>query len=373
MSTLAASSPGLLTIDLDALARNYRLLKQTAAPAACAAVVKADAYGLGLDCIAPALRAAGCEHYFVANLEEGSRLRRLLTDARIFVLAGAEPGEEVAIRDAELVPVLNSLPQIRRWIEAGSPTAYPVAIHVDTGMSRLGLNSGEVEAFAAEADLHTGVQIEYLLTHLACADEPENPLNDEQIGRFDALRGSIPEAKTSIGNSAGVFCGSKYCGDLVRAGVALYGGNPFLDRPNPMECVVRLFSPILQVREVTEPVTVGYGATHPVAPGARLATVGAGYADGYPRSLGNSGRAYVGGMHVPVVGRVSMDMLTLDVSNVPESALQPGTMVELLGDHMSVDELARAAGTISYEILTRLGSRWSRRYERSDRPPGGLG
>lgn len=368
MSTLAASSPGLLTIDLDALARNYRLLKKTAAPATCAAVVKADAYGLGLDAVAPALRVAGCEHYFVANLDEGSRLRRLLTDARIFVLAGAEPGEEVAIRDADLVPVLNSLAEIRRWVDAGSPSAYPIAIQVDTGMSRLGLNSSEVEAFAGDEDLRAGVQVEYLLTHLACADEPEHPLNDEQIRRFDTLRRLIPEAKTSVGNSAGVFCGPKYCGDLVRAGIALYGGNPFLDRPNPMECVARLSSPILQVREVTEPVTVGYGATHRVEPGARLATVGAGYADGYPRSLSNSGRAYLGSVSVPVVGRVSMDMLTIDVSNVRESVLQLGAMVELLGDHMDLDELARSAGTISYEILTRLGSRWRRRYERSDRP-----
>lgn len=363
-ATLTASSPGLLTVDLDAVARNYERLQKAAAPAICGAVVKADAYGLGLDAIAPVLREVGCEWFFVANLDEGRRLRRLLTDARIFVLAGAEPGEEAAVRDAELVPVLNSLPQIRRWTGNGYSTSYPVAVHIDTGMSRLGLDAAEVEALAADAKLCAALNIELLMTHLACADEPEHPLNEQQLRRFDALRRQLPPAKTCIGNSAGIFAGPRYCGELVRAGIALYGGNPLLGRPNPMECVARLHSPILQLRDLRESATVGYGATHSVQPPARLATVGAGYADGYPRSLGNSGRAYVGGVFVPVVGRVSMDMLTIDVSGVPDAMVYPGAMVELLGEHVDLDELARSAGTISYEILTRLGSRWRRRYER---------
>jgi alanine racemase len=363
-ATLTASSPGLLTVDLDAVARNYERLRKAAAPSICGAVVKADAYGLGLDAIAPVLREAGCDHFFVANLDEGRRLRRLLTDARIFVLAGAEPGEEAAVCDADLVPVLNSLPQVRGWVAAGHSTSYPVAVHLDTGMSRLGLDAQEVDALAADAGLCAQLNVELVMTHLACADEPEHPLNEQQLKRFDALRRLLPAAKTCIGNSAGIFKGARYCGDIVRAGIALYGGNPFLDRPNPMARVARLHSPILQVREFREPATVGYGATHTVTPPAKLATVGAGYADGYPRSLGNSGRAYLGGVFVPVVGRVSMDMLTIDVSEVPPSIVHPGAMVELLGEHVDIDALARAAGTISYEILTRLGARWRRRYER---------
>ncbi len=361
-STLTATSPGLLTVDLDAVARNYRRLLDTSTPAACGAVVKADAYGLGMDAIATTLYAAGCRHFFVANLGEGMRLRGHVGQAQIYVLAGAEPQEERGLRDAGLIPVLNSLSQIRRWVEAGGPTAARVVIHIDTGMSRLGLDVREVETLAQESELLAGLEIEYVMTHLACADEPGNPLNEQQLQRFDALRALLPAAKTCIGNSAGIYSGPRCCGDLSRAGVALYGGNPFVDRPNPMETVVRLHSPILQARQLSEPVTVGYGATYRVEPPARLATVGAGYADGYPRALGNTGRAYLAGVYVPVVGRVSMDMLTIDVSEVPSANVFPGAMVELLGDHVDLDELARAAGTISYELLTRLGARWTRRY-----------
>jgi alanine racemase len=361
-SATTVTSPGLLSIDLDAVQRNYRLLSQAAAPATCGAVVKADAYGLGLAQVAPSLRAAGCEHFFVANLAEGRQLGKLLAGAQIFVLAGPEPGEESSLRDAGLIPVLNSLAQIERWVEATGRRRLRVAIHIDTGMSRLGMDVREVGELAGKRGLLDVLEIEYVLTHLACADEPEHPLNEAQLTRFDRLRASLPAAKTCVGNSAAVFSGARYCGDLARAGIALYGGNPFLDKPNPMQPVVRLYSPILQVREVIEPVTVGYGATHVAEPPARLATVGAGYADGYPRALGNLAHAFLGGVSVPVVGRVSMDMLTVDVSAVPASQTSPGAMVELLGDHVPLDELANAAGTISYEILTRLGSRWIRRY-----------
>jgi alanine racemase len=366
-ATLAATSPGLLTVDLDALEQNYGKLVELAAPGGCGAVVKADAYGLGIEPVARTLHAAGCRHFFVANLAEGRRLRELLADAVIYVFAGPEPGEERSLRDAELVPVLNSLEQAKRWVEHGGTQAAPVAMHIDTGMSRLGLSPKEVEALASNTWLLDRLRIALVMTHLACADDPGNALNEEQLKRFDALRALLPEARTCVGNSAGVITGSRYGGDLARAGVALYGGNPFIDRPNPMATVVRLHSPILQVRDIDAPVTVGYGATHRVEPPARLATVGAGYADGYPRSLGNAARAFLGGVDVPVVGRVSMDMLTIDVSNVATDLAVPGAMVELMGDHTSIDELAGAAGTISYELLTRLGQRWTRRYEAGDR------
>ncbi|NIW24610.1 MAG: alanine racemase, partial [Gammaproteobacteria bacterium] len=259
------------------------------------------------------------------------------------------------------VPVLNSLAQARRWVEHGGTQDHPVAVHIDTGMSRLGFSASEVEGLAGDADLLAQLHIGLVMTHLACADEPDNALNAAQLARFDALRALLPDIKTSVGNSAGILSGNS--GDLARAGVALYGGNPFIGRPNPMQTVARLFSPILQIREIDAPATVGYGATHRVEPPARLATVGAGYADGYPRSLGNAGSAYLGGVEVPVVGRVSMDMLTIDVSGVATDVAVPGAMVELMGDHVSIDELASVAGTISYELLTGLGRRWTRRYD----------
>ena len=365
-ATLAATSPGRLTVDLDAVTKNYRQLVQSAAPGECGAVVKANAYGLGVGPVARTLHAAGCRHYFVANLAEGEQLRELLADATIYVFAGPEPGEEQALREAVLVPVLNSLAQVQRWVEQGGTEDYPVAIHIDTGISRLGLSASETEALSRDSDLLDGLRIAYVMTHLACADEPELTLNEEQLLQFDALRARLPDAATSIGNSAGVLSGARFSGDLARAGVALYGGNPFIDRPNPMATVVHLHSPILQVRQIDTPITVGYGATHRVEPPARLATVGAGYADGYPRALGNTGRAYIGGVEVPVVGRVSMDLFTIDVSDVSTDIAVPGAMVELIGDHIALDDLASAAGTISYELLTGLGSRWMRCYDSSD-------
>lgn len=362
-ATLTATSPGLLTVDLDAVAQNYRKLVECAAPGECGAVVKANAYGLGVEPISRRLHAAGCRHYFVANLAEGQQLRRLLADAAIYVFAGPEPGEERVLRDAGLVPVLNSLGQAQRWVEHGGTQDYPVAIHIDTGMSRLGLSANEAKMLAHDSSLLDQLSIAFVMTHLACADEPAHALNEEQLARFDALRALLPDARTCIGNSAAILSGVQHSGDLARAGVALYGGNPFVDRPNPMSTVVRLHSPILQVREIDGPVTVGYGATHRVEPPARLATVGAGYADGYPRSLGNAGRVYLGGVEAPVVGRVSMDMFTIDVSDIATDVAVPGAMVELMGDHIAIDELASAAGTISYELLTRLAPRWTRRYE----------
>ncbi len=340
-ATLTATSPGLLTVDLDALAQNYQTLVQSAAPGDCGAVVKADAYGLGVEPVSRKLHAAGCRHFFVATLAEGEQLKKLLADAHIYVLGGPEPGEERALRDAELVPVLNSLEQARRWIEHGGSKDHRVLVHIDTGMSRLGLGASEVEALSRDADLLDQLNIDFVMTHLACADEPEHALNEEQLARFDGLRALLPQAKTCFGNSAGILMGSRFSGDLARAGIAVYGGNPFNDRQNPMRTVARLYSPILQVRDIDAPTTVGYGATHRVAPPARLATVGAGYADGYPRSLGNAGCAYLGDIEVPVVGRVSMDMLTVDVSEVATNVAVPGAMVELLGGRSHLNRRAR--------------------------------
>jgi alanine racemase len=229
-------------------------------------------------------------------------------------------------------------------------------------MTRLGLTRAEVDALVADRALLSALEIEYVLTHLACADTPDHSLNADQLAAFASIRARLPKAKTSIGNSAGSFLSSGYHGDLVRPGIALYGGNPFAARPNPVEAVVSLRAPILQLRTLDAPATIGYGATYAASPPARIAVVALGYSDGYPRSLSNRGVASINGKRVPIVGRVSMDMLCLDVSALPKQDVSEGMLVDLIGDGVSLDEVATSAGTISYEILTHLGGRLRREY-----------
>ncbi len=353
------ASPGYLTVDLDALARNYHSLQAMAAPAECGAVVKANGYGLGMAPVAGRLSEEGCRHFFVASANEGASLREVLPEARIYVFEGVLEGGEASLLEANLIPVLNSLDQIRRWKAVGG--GRTAVVQIDTGMSRLGLSAREVEE-ASATGLLDGIDLDCVATHLACADEPSHRLNSEQLERFETLRRKLPEAKTSIGSSPGTLFGPASRGDLVRPGIALYGGNPFVSGDNPMEAVATLEAVILQIREVTEPVTVGYGATFTAEPPTRLATVSAGYADGYPRSLSQCGVGFLAGTEVPVVGRVSMDMITLDVSAVAPEAARPGDLVELVGPNVPLEDVAAAAGTINYEILTGLGSRWRRRY-----------
>ena len=352
------SSPGVLTVDLGALAKNYRTLREAAPGATCGAVVKANAYGLGVGPVAGRLWDEGCRHFFVATVKEGIELRALLPGARILVFEGV-PGAAASVVAADLIPVLNSIEQIRRWRKRAAGRA--AAIHLDTGMSRLGLTESDVRE-AGRAGLLAGLELAYALTHLACADVPSHPLNARQVRDFAELLTFLPAVRTSIGASAGILLGPDFQGDLVRPGIALYGGDPFAGGASPMAPVVSLEGIVLQTWTVTRPGSVGYGATHTVRPGARLATVGAGYADGYPCALGNRGVASVAGTEVRVVGRVSMDLITLDVSGLAPAEAQPGDRVELLGRNILLDDLARAAGTIGYEILTGLGPRWRRRY-----------
>ena len=350
---------GVLTVDLDALARNYRTLCIAASPAKCAAVVKANAYGLGVARVGQRLWDEGCRDFFVATAAEGLELRPVLPQTRIFVLEGVLQDGSPGLIDADLIPVLNSVEQINRWRSAD--TVKPAAVHLDTGMSRLGLSEAEVHE-AGDAGLFQGMQLQYALTHLACADEPSHPLNTEQIQSFARLLKHLPNVKTSIGGSAGILLRPEFHGDLVRPGIALYGGNPFLSGDNPMQPVVTLQGTVLQTREIARPLTVGYGATYKAPPGSRIATVGVGYADGYPRALGNRGVAFVAGSQVPVVGRVSMDLITIDVSGLPRSRVRSGDLVELLGPNVTLDDIARDSGVINYQILTGLGSRLHRRY-----------
>lgn len=358
----------VLTVDLGAVAANWRWLRDRVAGAACAAVVKADAYGLGAAKVGPALAAAGCKVFFVANADEGVALRAALNDgwpeAEIHVLGGLPAEAREAFVEHRLIATLNSLHDIDQWLSCPSAQGKPppANLHVDTGMCRLGLPPEELASLLASPARLAGLSLHSLISHLACADTPDHPLNQAQLERFRAARARLPAPRASLANSSGILLGAAYHFDLVRPGSALYGINPTPGRPNPMAQVISLQGKILQVRNVDTPQTVGYGATHRCAGPTRLATVGVGYADGYPRSLSNSGHAYIGDVRVPIVGRVSMDLITLDVTAAAEPLSRPGMTVELIGPHHSVDTVAEAAGTIGYEILTSLGSRYRRVY-----------
>lgn len=354
------SAGAVLTIDLAALADNWRTLKARLKPGAeLAAVVKADGYGLGAEQVGTALAKAGCKTFFVARLEEGIRLRKALPKGeRIFVLDGVLPGTAGEFPAHGLIPVLNEPGQIREWASLTQGQAK-AALHLDTGMNRLGLSPAELLSLQRELEA-SGLCL--VMSHLACSEETGNPKNAQQLGRFLETRKNLSHLPASLANSSGIFLGEDYHFDLARAGVALYGVNPTPGQPNPMRQVVELKGRIVQVRSVDLPETVGYGATHQVLGKSRIATVAVGYADGWPRALSNRGFGVLGGVRVPLVGRVSMDLITFDVTKAPSDAARPGGFISLLGEGASTDEVAGLAGTIGYEILTNLGPRYFRRF-----------
>jgi alanine racemase len=358
-----ARTGSLLEIDLDAIIGNWRRLGQRLGPgASCAAVVKADAYGLGMARVAPALWAAGCRLFFVARPDEGLALRRLLGAAEIAVLNGLLPGTEGDFRRARLIPVLNDLGQVAAWRARAQTRTLPAMLHIDTGMGRLGLAPAETARLVAEPSRLAGLTLRAVISHLACAEEAANALNAEQLARFRAPLAHLPGAPASLAASSGIFLGGDYHFDLVRPGAALYGVNPTPSAPNPMSQVVRLKGKILQTREIDEGMTVGYGATHRMRRPGRVATVAVGYADGWLRSSSQRGSATLAGQPVPVIGRISMDLLTLDVTEVDPALARPGSFVDLIDENHDVDAVAAAAGTIGYEILTALGRRHHRVY-----------
>jgi alanine racemase len=368
LASVPPRAAGALTVDLSAIADNYRTLKTAMQQRAVSAVVKADGYGLGAERVAPVLVQAGARSFFVAQLDEALKLRPLLDRCHpalsLYVLNGLMPGAEADYADNTILPVLNSLGQIEAWsaFARKRDTALPAAVHLDSGMCRLGLPPDEVEALRADPARLGGIVPTCILSHLACADEPEHPKNAEQLAAFKSALTALPRAPVSFANSSGIFLGPGYHFDLGRPGVALYGANPTPGRPNPMRAVIRLQSKILQIRAIDAPETVGYGATHRAPGPARIATVAVGYADGYLRSISSRGHAWVAGHRVPVVGRVSMDLLALDVTGVAPEKVRPGDWAELLNEQQTVDDLAQEAGTIGYEILTSLGDRYHRVY-----------
>ena len=355
-----------LTVDTSAIVANWLLLRERFTGDECAAVVKADAYGLGSVEVAAALTAAGCHTFFVATADEAVTLRDTLPDVRILVLHGVQEGEEFAFANRRIIPVLNSMQQFTRWQPIAAEHVHAVsALHLDTAMGRLGLQANEFkQLLASRPDALASARVGLLMSHLACAGEPEHPLNASQQQQFDALTASVPEIPRSLCNSSGIWLGKKFHGDLARPGCSLYGISPQTGILNPMQQVATWEAPILQIRTLERDQSIGYGATANASKGARIATIASGYADGVLRSLSNKAAGYIGKHRVRLIGRVTMDMLCFDVSAVPERDLNTATHIELLGDRdgIRVDDVADAAGTIGYEILTRIGARVRRVY-----------
>jgi alanine racemase len=344
-------------------------LRDLSAPAECAAVVKADAYGLGMAAVAPALARAGCETFFVATLGEAEELRALLARATIYVLAGLLEGSAPLYHQLGLRPVLNSADEIEEWaaFSKAAREKLPAAIHIDSGMNRLGLSAAEVEAVAGAKNFWNAFELAMVMSHLACADEPEHGKNAVQKKTFDALRSKLPKARASLANSAGILLGAGYHYDLVRPGIALYGGKASRTGANPFAPVVQLSGRVLQVRDVVPGETVGYGATRTLKRHSRIAVLAVGYADGVFRALSVADnrqglQVHFGSHPAPLIGRVSMDLITVDVTDIPHELARRGAWVELIGAHVAAHEFAAHAGTIDYEVLTNLGTRAVRRY-----------
>ncbi|ESR23618.1 alanine racemase [Lutibaculum baratangense] len=359
---------GRLIVDLDALAENYRALAARAGPAEAAAVVKADAYGTGVEGAVPALSAAGCRTFFTAILAEARRVKALAPDATVYALGGLAPGCAGAFAEARVRPVLGSPPEIEEWAEFcrshGKPLA--AALHADTGMNRLGLSLEQCRALSGSGALDQ-FEIALVMTHPACADDLSDPATEAQRRRFDEARALLPAAPASFANSAATLRDAAFHYDLVRPGIALYGGAAVNGAQNPMRNVVTVTARIVQLRDAKAGEAVGYGAVQHLRRDSRLAILSAGYADGYVRLAGGSdaragGSAFIDGTPAPLVGRVSMDLVAVDVTDLPEDAVAPGREVVLIGEEFTVDDVARLCGTIGYEILTRLGPRFLRQY-----------
>jgi alanine racemase len=385
-----------LTVDLPAIVANWQALRAQFTGNECAAVVKADAYGLGMVPVAQALAQAGCHTFFVATIEEGIALRAALADVRILVFHGVGRGEEFALVAHRLIPVLSSRAQIERWKPVAAEHVHAIsALHVDTAMARMGLQPEEcVQLLENEPTVLEACRIGLLMSHFACAPEPDHPLNARQLALFNSVVALAPSIPASLCNSGGIFLPRDYHFHLARPGCSLYGiapqqvptaiqtvrsaseperserGGAVAGASSPpaaqplIKQVATWQAPVLTVRTITQEQTVGYGATATAVKGTRIATVASGYADGYLRHLSGKGVGYLGEHRVPLIGRVTMDMLCFDVTGVPESAAHEGAMLTLLGDKagIRVDEVAQAADTIGYEILTRIGARVKRVY-----------
>ena len=365
---LPPGATGVITIDLDAVHANWRALAALVAPAECAAVVKADAYGLGAAKIVPALARAGCRTFFVATPEEGHAARLLVPEARLFALDGLFPGAAPLLLGADVAPVLSSLAEVEDWAReaarAGRP--LPAALQIDSGLNRLGLPESEVQALAAQPALLGALDLRLVMSHLASADDPADPNNEAQRAAFERRRALLPPAPASLAASDGLMLGPDYHFDLVRPGYALYGGQAFRGGATPVSPVVTVRARVLQVRTLETGSSVGYSATWRARRPTRIAVIAAGYADGIARALSApsdtaAAMVVVAGQRAPIVGRVSMDLITVDVTDVA-GEIRRGDLATLIGPGLTIEAMGTAAGTIGYEVLTRLGPRFVRQY-----------
>ena len=364
------AGPGLLTVDLRALADNWRLLAKRARPAQCAAVVKANAYGTGIEEAGPALWGAGARTFFVAQLAEGVTARSVLPEeATIYVLDGLEPDADPAdYAEWRLKPAIGSSEELERWAGFAERRGEiaPCALHIDTGMRRLGFNTvGELEQAMARHGALSGADL--LISHFVSAELPQDPINARQIALFGAARAAFPDLPASLDNSSGLFLPMQPVHDLVRPGYALYGGNPTPGSPNPMRAVVTLTIPVQQTRWIEPGMTCGYNAQWAAKRQTRLATLLVGYADGLPRWVGATderpgAEIMIAGKRCPLVGRISMDLAIADVTELPEDAVRPGVRAEFFGGAVALDDFAARSGVIGYQLLTGLGPRYRRTY-----------
>ncbi len=349
-----------LEIDLGAIVANWRTLKASHGGNPTAGVLKADAYGTGAIHVAPALLAAGCKHFFTAHLEEALAIRSLVPGAMLAVLNGPLPGSEAEYVAHGIHPVLGSPDDIARWSRQARTVGRPLPalVHIDTGMNRLGLTLADVTTLANDPWRLAGLQIDYWMTHLVAADAKTNPISLEQVRKFSAACAILPTARRSVANSCGIYLGDAFRSDLARPGAGLYGINPIDGEPNPMRPVARLLARVLQVREIAAGEAVGYNEAWRAVRPSRIGVVGVGYADGLPRALSNNGAASFDGRVVPLVGRVSMDLITFDITDNPR--IVAGSWLELLGPDRPLAEVAGEGGISPYELLTHLGRRYAR-------------
>jgi alanine racemase len=376
LAAATATQPGILTIDLDAIVANWRKLEKTAVPAECAAVIKADAYGCGAGPVARALSAAGCKTFFVATLDEARAAREALPSAELYVLDGFFQNSGDTFAKLNCRPVIGDLNELAEWDVFCRRSGWSggAAIHIDTGMNRLGLTL--VEANGIVPRINAGDHgITLVMSHLACAESLNHPLNAKQVASFREIASLYSGVPASLSNSSGIYLGPQFQFDMVRPGAALYGVNPTPEADNPMQPVVDLKARIVQLRNVERGESVGYGATWTARRATKLAIVSTGYADGYFRAASaNDGtrgaEVVVAGKRCPVAGRISMDLMAIDITDLPDKTARRGHMVTLLGEGLSVDELAHHFGTIGYEVLTSLGTRYARIYKGGEAKSG---
>lgn len=370
MTEISPLSCGRITVDLTAYADNWRFLRDqvsgNGAQTKCAAMVKADGYGISIEKAVPTLVAAGCQTFFVATPDEGIAVKTANNDVTVYILNGLLPGCTEAYIHHQLIPVLNTVDEIYEWTDTANNK--PAALHIDTGMNRLGLREAEAKALSKNAQILSKLKLDLIMTHLACGDTPSSLMNGCQLSAFKQICDLFPGIPRSLCNSAGIFNGKAFHLDLVRPGIALYGGAALNAHhtDNPMKTVVKAEARILQIRDVKEHESIGYGAAEITSRNCRVAVISAGYADGYIRQAGSTTKtrgacAYANGHKVPLIGRVSMDLIAIDVTDVPD--LKRGDFVELFGPHVNISEIASHADTIDYEFLTGLGKRYARVYK----------